>query len=156
VAVLPGITSLGAVGMFLLSATSVLRWLIKLVLFFLGNNLTGQRIGGVVGATSNLLTVTTNIMVTGLIVFRLLRARRTLSRLLPSADLRPYTGVLALLIESALPLSLFGIISSTLQQKLTNASQETDGFLVCYALFTGLFYSFCVSSKYGVFSRTLH
>ncbi|RXW15615.1 hypothetical protein EST38_g10233 [Candolleomyces aberdarensis] len=60
------------------------------------------------------LVVSTNVVVTSLIVFHLLRARQTLSKLLPSKDMRLCTGVVAILIESALPLSIFGIIAAAL------------------------------------------
>lgn len=121
--------------------------LMKPVLWFMSAYLT--RLGGTTtrkfAAASTLLTVTTNIIVTGLIAFRLLRARRTLAKVLPSADLRLYTGVVAVLIESALPLSLFGIIAAILQQLDHNGYQVSEGFLACNALFIGLFYIFCVS-----------
>jgi hypothetical protein len=96
-------------------------------------------------AASTLLTVTTNITVTGLIAFRLLRARRTLSKVLPSADLRLYTGVVAVLIESALPLSFFGVLAAIMQQLDNHEFQVPEAFPVCYGLFIGLFYIFCVS-----------
>ncbi|KAJ2918874.1 hypothetical protein MD484_g1510, partial [Candolleomyces efflorescens] len=52
------------------------------------------------------LTVLTNLMVTSLISFYLIVARRELSKVLPGKDLNLYTGVVAILIESALPLTL--------------------------------------------------
>jgi hypothetical protein len=98
-------------------------------------------------AASTYLTVSTNIIVTSFITFRLLRARRTLGEVLPSADMRVYTGVIAILVESAAPLAVFGIIAAITQQ-LGNSSRSTGPALfVCYYLFQGLFYSFCVSSK---------
>ncbi|KAJ2923835.1 hypothetical protein H1R20_g13262, partial [Candolleomyces eurysporus] len=63
--------------------------------------------------------------------------------------MRIYTGVIAILIESALPLSLFGIISAILQQ----ITVTTDGYLVCWALFSGLFYSFCALAPHMIIFR---
>ncbi|EAU87221.2 hypothetical protein CC1G_10500 [Coprinopsis cinerea okayama7 len=55
------------------------------------------------------LTVSVNVMVTGLISYRLIRARRDLSKALPGRNLAHYSGVVAILIESALPLTIFGL-----------------------------------------------
>ncbi|RXW17209.1 hypothetical protein EST38_g8638, partial [Candolleomyces aberdarensis] len=60
-------------------------------------------------SAATILTVLTNVTVTSIISFYLIRARRGLSQVLPSRSLRLYTGVVALLIESALPLTIFGI-----------------------------------------------
>jgi hypothetical protein len=93
------------------------------------------------------LTVATSVIVTSLITFHLLRARRVFSKYLSSADMRLYTGVVAILIESALPLSFFGVIAAVLRRTIdiTIAAKQTEGHVVSYVLFTGLFYSFCVS-----------
>lgn len=98
-------------------------------------------------AASTFLTVSTNILVTGLITFRLLRARQDLSKLLPSADARLYTGVISILIESAAPLTVFGIIGAILQQvdAYDDGIQKSPAYFVCLNIFVGLFYSFCVS-----------
>ena len=95
---------------------------------------------------STFLTVSTNIVVTSLITFRLLRARRALAKVLPSADMRVYTGVIAILVESAAPLTIFGLVVAILQQFGAKYS-KSPGFYVCVTLFEALFYSFCVSSK---------
>ncbi|KAJ2934017.1 hypothetical protein H1R20_g3079, partial [Candolleomyces eurysporus] len=61
------------------------------------------------------LTVLTNVMVTALIIFYILRERRALSRLqVKPLDLKLYTGVVALMIESALPLSIAGVVFAAL------------------------------------------
>jgi phospholipid N-methyltransferase len=98
-----------------------------------------------------MLTVCTDIIVTTLIAVHLIRARRTLSKLLPSSDMKLYTGVVAILIESALPLSVFGIIAGVLTQiSLVRSVAASEGFAVCYHFFAGLFYWFCVGvSLYG-------
>ena len=55
------------------------------------------------------LSTAVNILVTGLISFRLLRIRKQLSAILAPQDLEIYLGIIAILVESALPLSLAGI-----------------------------------------------
>lgn len=94
---------------------------------------------------STLLTVSTNLIVTCCITFRLLVARRTVANLMPSADARLYTGVIAILIESAAPLTIFGIIVGILQQIRHAPFLQSPGWIVCRYLFECLFYSFCVS-----------
>ncbi|KAJ2926143.1 hypothetical protein H1R20_g10959, partial [Candolleomyces eurysporus] len=104
---------------------------------------------------STLLTVSTNIIVTTLITIRLLRARRTLTKLLPSADVRVYTGVIAILIESAAPLALFGLITAvTILGQITGTMNDSsEGVIVCMVLFDGLFYSFCALSPHMIIFR---
>jgi hypothetical protein len=93
-----------------------------------------------------LLTVLTNMFVTCIIAFRVLRARRTLSKLIPMKDVRLYTGLVAILIESALPPSIFGIITAGLLLARQNSTaQPTEGLMISYNTFIGLFYIFCVS-----------
>jgi hypothetical protein len=108
---------------------------------YIGNSDTSTKYS----SASTLLTVTTNISVTSFITFRLLHARRTMAKLLPSADARLYTGVIAILIESAAPVTVFGIIAAILQQLNKALFNKSPGFLVCRYLFDGLYYSFCVS-----------
>jgi hypothetical protein len=55
-----------------------------------------------------------------------------------------YTVVIAILVESAAPLTIFGIVAATLQQ-LKPQYSTSAGFHACVRLFDGLFYSFCVS-----------
>jgi hypothetical protein len=97
-------------------------------------------------AASTFLTVSTNIIVTTLITFRLLRARRALAKVLPSADMQLYTGVITILIESAAPLTIFGIVAAALQSG-GSAAPKSAAFYVFNYVFQGLFYSFCVSSS---------
>jgi hypothetical protein len=98
-----------------------------------------------------LLTVSTNVTVTTLITFHLLRARRTLSKILPLEDIRLYTGVVAILIESALPPNIFGIITVALLLARDSLNvPPSKGFLIWYYLFSSLFYIFCVSSTLHV------
>jgi hypothetical protein len=99
-------------------------------------------------SASTFLTVSTNIIVTSFITFRLLLARRRLLKVLPSADLQLYTGVIAILIESAAPLTVLGIVAAILQHLTGSQFRSSPGYYVCRYLFDGLFYSFCVSSSY--------
>jgi Ca2+/Na+ antiporter len=61
-------------------------------------------------AASTFLTVATNLMVTGSILFFLISERLRLSRVFTSKQLGLYTVVVSMLIESALPLAVFGIM----------------------------------------------
>ncbi|KAJ2917984.1 hypothetical protein MD484_g2437, partial [Candolleomyces efflorescens] len=101
-----------------------------------------------------LLTISTNTIVTSLIAAHLFRTRRTLLKLLPSQEIRLYTGVVAILIESALPLSFFGIIAAAFMlAKEAPAVRSSEGILVCYYTFVGLFYIFCTLSPQMIIFR---
>jgi hypothetical protein len=92
-----------------------------------------------------LLTVSTNLILTSLIVFRTLRTCHTLSKVLPAKRIQLYTGVVAILIESAVPPSIFGIITAgLLLARESLADQPSEGVMICYNTFVGLFYIFCV------------
>ena len=94
------------------------------------------------------LTVATNLMVTGLIAFHLLRTRRSLSKILPTQDYRLYTGPIAILIESALPLTVFGLAYAPfLVVPLPESNGAFASFLVAYNTLNTLFYMFCVSTS---------
>ncbi|TFK18879.1 hypothetical protein FA15DRAFT_709469 [Coprinopsis marcescibilis] len=56
-----------------------------------------------------LVFILNNIIITSLICFRLLRARRTIARLLPSQHMTVYSRVVVVLVEAAVPLTVFGI-----------------------------------------------
>ncbi|RXW23251.1 hypothetical protein EST38_g2605 [Candolleomyces aberdarensis] len=101
-----------------------------------------------------LLTVSTNILATGLISFYLLRARYRLSYIFPSKELQLYTGVVAILIESALPLSVFGIIYGAMA--LTGHSvpkAHREKFLVAWYTVSALFYTFCALAPVMIIFR---
>ncbi|KAJ8076158.1 hypothetical protein PM082_022143 [Marasmius tenuissimus] len=64
------------------------------------------------------LTCALNVILTGLISVKLLWARRRMNRLLQSRELTDvYTGVVAILVESALPFSVLGIVFAVLLAK---------------------------------------
>ncbi|KAH6880922.1 hypothetical protein BKA70DRAFT_1411617 [Coprinopsis sp. MPI-PUGE-AT-0042] len=54
-------------------------------------------------------TVALNILITLLISFRLVRAHKRLSTALPFTDHKTYLGIVAILIESAAPIAVFGL-----------------------------------------------
>ncbi|RXW14445.1 hypothetical protein EST38_g11410 [Candolleomyces aberdarensis] len=95
------------------------------------------------------------MIVTTLITIRLLHARRTLAKLLPSVDVRAYTGVIAILIESAAPLTIFGIITGAIALGRVSGAlaNNSGGIIVCRVLFEGLFYSFCKLSPHMIIFR---
>jgi hypothetical protein len=87
-------------------------------------------------------------MVTSLISFHLLTARRRLSKVLPGKDLDLYTGVVAILIESALPLSVFGVVYAAIVCAYPRAfsSPPTVGpYAAALNIFAFFFFGFCVS-----------
>lgn len=94
------------------------------------------------------LTIAMNIMVTSLISFRLIQMRRSIGQLMPSRNLAEhnYSGVLSILIDSALPLAVFGLgyaISLVVDAGVTNAS--TKRWQIVNIIFAMLYYSFTVS-----------
>jgi hypothetical protein len=148
VTILPILTSLSALGSLCpLPSTMDAKLILNIVLWYLRIYIadTSSNVAARSSAASAFLTVATNIVVTTFISFRLLRARQNLKRLLPSVDMHVYTGVVAILIESAAPLTIFGIISAILQQLNSSMRYLTPGFFACSYLFDALFYSFCVS-----------
>lgn len=55
------------------------------------------------------LTISLNVLVTSLICFRLLYLRRKVEKVLGPDMAKEYTGVIAIMVESALPFTLLGI-----------------------------------------------
>jgi hypothetical protein len=100
------------------------------------------------GIANAMMTVSTNVTVTALITFHVLRAHRALAKVLPLDNLRLYTGVVAILIESALPLSIFGIVTAALILAIDAPTiTASEGLLICYNTFSALFFIFSVSSS---------
>ncbi|KAG2002272.1 hypothetical protein CC2G_004473 [Coprinopsis cinerea AmutBmut pab1-1] len=56
------------------------------------------------------LSVTLNVIATSLISYKILVAKRSFSKALPSRNMRVYSAVARLVIESALPLTLSGLL----------------------------------------------
>lgn len=87
------------------------------------------------------LTVLTNFMVTALITFYIRRERRALSDLqISPLDMRLYTGAVALVVESALPLTVVGLAFATLL-----AARPLDDSKLLMLPLSFLFYALCVS-----------
>ncbi|KAJ2912968.1 hypothetical protein MD484_g7439, partial [Candolleomyces efflorescens] len=87
-------------------------------------------------------------MVTGLIVFHLLYARNKLQKLFPSRDLQLYTGIVTIIIESALPLTIFGIIYAVMGTVgIPSTTAAIERFLIAYYTICTLFFSFCSSQQ---------
>ncbi|KAJ2926530.1 hypothetical protein H1R20_g10559, partial [Candolleomyces eurysporus] len=104
----------------------------------------GQRQEAAYEVSRVFLTVATNLMVTGLIAYHLLRTRRSLSKLLPNQDNRLYAGPMAILIESALPLTVLGLAYAPfLVVPLPKSNGAVASFLVAYNTLNTLFYMFC-------------
>ena len=95
-------------------------------------------------SAATLLTVLTNVIVTSMITFYLIRARRSLSQVLPSKSLRLYTGVVTLLIESALPLTIFGIMFAIVTLWTPKDAYCYAVYLVLSSVSSLLFYAFTV------------
>ena len=62
-----------------------------------------------IDAATILLFVFNNILMTGILSWRLLRGHRELSKSLPMAKHKLYTGAVAVLVESAAPMAVFGL-----------------------------------------------
>lgn len=100
----------------------------------------------ITAATS--LTIATNIFVTSIITYRLLHARRRLSKVCPSQDMQHYTGVVAILIESAAPLTIFGIPTAILDTVgRRGATNHREKYIIAYMTLSSLFVAFCVSAS---------
>ncbi|TFK23442.1 hypothetical protein FA15DRAFT_594103, partial [Coprinopsis marcescibilis] len=97
--VLPGLTYLGTIGM---SAGDIMN-----IINYLG---TSAAFSLPVGGVWTGLNVATNVMITGLLSYRLKKAQNALSATMPSQGRTPlFVGAASLLIESTAPLTFFGI-----------------------------------------------
>lgn len=92
------------------------------------------------------LTIAMNVMVTALISLRLLVTSRSIGKLMPSRGTSYYAGVIAVLIEAALPLTFFGLgyaISLVVDAGITTAS--VSRWQIVNGLFAALYFTFVVS-----------
>ncbi|KAJ2921241.1 hypothetical protein H1R20_g15854, partial [Candolleomyces eurysporus] len=123
--ILPGLTYLASVGM-------------GIACLFPSQNRTAN---GHREAAWIFLTVSTNIMVTALISFRLLSAHRNFSKSIPNRNLKLYTGAVAILIESALPLSVLGLVYSAIViAKPQRSTSAYNSYRIALLTFSSLFY----------------
>jgi hypothetical protein len=83
------------------------------------------------------LTVALNILITLLIAIRIIRAQKRLSKALPSSDKKVYLGIVAILVESAAPIAIFGIgtaATSPLQDTHETAWKAGTIFDILYSI----------------------
>jgi hypothetical protein len=66
------------------------------------------------GTTWFLLSVAVNVLVTALISSKIVREQKRLGRVLDTHRVRVYTDVVAILIESALPFTVLGIVAGVM------------------------------------------
>lgn len=105
------------------------------------------------------LVVSTNAMITALISFYLVTSRRSISKMLQHSQhgfgsggkrdhhLEDYTGVVAILIESVLPLTVVGLVYAALAvaQPVKETTQAYIAYDVTLNVFGYLFLAFSVS-----------
>lgn len=86
-----------------------------------------------------------NVMVTALISFRLLRARKAMAGVLPRQHLRVYERVVTILIESALPPTVFGIGYAVSLLLPLRSTQEYVTQAITSTFFSMTYFAFAVS-----------
>ncbi|KAJ2921346.1 hypothetical protein H1R20_g15747, partial [Candolleomyces eurysporus] len=107
------------------------------------------------------LTVSTNLLITSLISFYLLNERRKFFAFLPPKELKMYTGVVAVLIESGLPLTIFGIVYAAslvvdpAKGSPEGANERYAANFVMFDIFGYLFYAFTVSRPEHMSNHTI-
>ncbi|KAH6901761.1 hypothetical protein BKA70DRAFT_1229581 [Coprinopsis sp. MPI-PUGE-AT-0042] len=79
-----------------------------------------------------LLNISTNIMITSLIIARLVQTRQRMASALPDSKKQPmYSDVVAMLVESATPLAVFGLLCAISQSSVrisqVHSLRERDG-----------------------------
>ncbi|KAJ3509612.1 hypothetical protein NMY22_g16236 [Coprinellus aureogranulatus] len=115
VCILPCLTYLASMGMALLTFISLAT-----------STSIAHRINTTALSAWIYLSVSLNFLVTSLISFKLLRLRRQMAEFMPLSELRVYLGVVAILVESAVPLTLTGLAFAivcnpkSLQERIPN------------------------------------
>ncbi|EAU87195.1 hypothetical protein CC1G_10474 [Coprinopsis cinerea okayama7 len=100
------------------------------------------------------LAVSVNTMVTILICTRLLRARRSIAHALPDQHLRVYTKIVIVLIESALPVTVFGIgYAISLVIPMGKTTQLATVWQVMSLIFALLYFGFATLSPQLIIFR---
>jgi len=79
------------------------------------------------------LSVSVNIIVTALVVYQLTRIRKQLGSVLPPDALRTYTGLTAIIVESAMPFSIIGIVFAVTYGKQMDVG---PAFLLVWTVFS--------------------
>jgi ABC-type spermidine/putrescine transport system permease subunit II len=88
------------------------------------------------GTTWFILSVAVNVLVTSLICLKLIRAQRRLRRVLNEESVQVYTSIVAILVESALPFTVLGIVAGVI---------NALGYQISSA-FDEAWFAFCVRS----------
>ncbi|KAG2003801.1 hypothetical protein CC2G_004375 [Coprinopsis cinerea AmutBmut pab1-1] len=91
------------------------------------------------------LSVALNVLATSMIVYRIVVAQRALSQALPGRKLGVYTTAARIVIESALPLSICGLLFAVLSP-LTWAALSGDGRPNLLLLTAGIFFDIMYST----------
>ncbi|KAG2008436.1 hypothetical protein CC2G_013868 [Coprinopsis cinerea AmutBmut pab1-1] len=93
-------------------AVTFLAFVAQGIAFLVTSSAPGQPAPYALASAWYILSAVFNITVTGLIVGRLMHARYQVSKLVTLVDMRLYTGPVAILVESALPLCLAAIAAA--------------------------------------------
>ncbi|EAU89434.2 hypothetical protein CC1G_07660 [Coprinopsis cinerea okayama7 len=93
-------------------AVTFLAFVAQGIAFLATSSAPGQPAPYALASAWYILSAVFNITVTGLIVGRLMHARYQVSKLVTLVDMRLYTGPVAILVESALPLCLAAIAAA--------------------------------------------
>ncbi|KAJ2912618.1 hypothetical protein MD484_g7796, partial [Candolleomyces efflorescens] len=102
------------------------------------------------------LTVVTNTMVTALIIFYIRRERQVLFKLQTAPlDMKVYTGAIALVVESALPLTISGLllIATSIQSNQSFGLKASMIAAQMLAPVSFLFYALCSLSPHLIIFR---
>ncbi|KAG2009462.1 hypothetical protein CC2G_012396 [Coprinopsis cinerea AmutBmut pab1-1] len=113
--------------------------------------------GGYVHPTVVALTIILNILITSMIAYRLIRAQRTLSKVLPRRNMKVYSAAAGILIESAFPLTFSGF-GSTITEMLALAYVERQpwwlrNMATAGSIPNGFYYTFVALSPQMIIFR---
>ncbi|TFK23468.1 hypothetical protein FA15DRAFT_594150 [Coprinopsis marcescibilis] len=102
------------------------------------------------------LSVVTNVSITTMITYRLLKAQRHLAKTLPSKDVKIYSGIASILVESAMPLMVSGLGSFATTFALIPSTLSVEQFstiLPVNGMFATLYYAFVAISPQMIIFR---
>ncbi|EFI26602.1 hypothetical protein CC1G_15374 [Coprinopsis cinerea okayama7 len=98
-------------------------------------------------------TAAANALITILISSRLLIANRSLSKVLPGRSVRACSRAVTILVESAVPLSLCGLISVGIIEHVLSAPGVSIKYVAAGSIFDGLYSSFAALSPQMIIFR---
>ncbi|KAG2003806.1 hypothetical protein CC2G_004379 [Coprinopsis cinerea AmutBmut pab1-1] len=101
------------------------------------------------------LTVGVNVIATALIAFRIIRAQQAIRRSLPARNMGMYNTAARIIIESALPLAIFGLITVILNIVNWGSDSATDSltYSTVASIFSSLYASFAALSPQMIIFR---